>query len=352
MFVKAIFSLIAAATYSAAQQGPIPGDPLELANGQARAIDAHPDRAATLQLLGRARDTYGLRNAGQAYTLKVTFTVDSGGQTEHDGVWEMEDIFQPGQGLRWTAKSSDGYQITEISANGKYYASGMASYIPLRLQEARAALFDPMPSAERVARAPFRTTSAAFNGAQLTCVLLAENPAAPSAARRWDETEECVNPQSGLLMVHSQVPGRYYAYDYTDAPQLAGYQLPRKVTVTEAGRIVSEISVDSLTDSPADPALFVPTAQMKALGPPVAMAGAEKIFRQSSSGTVPTTVCIFALVTPSGDIAEAHSLQPADPNSKAALAEANAFHFPRLTIPGARPKQHFVFIIGAFASHP
>ena len=36
--------------------------------------------------------------------------------------------------------------------------------------------------------------------------------------------------------------------------------LPRRVTVTEAGKIVSEISVDSLSELPvADPSLFVPT---------------------------------------------------------------------------------------------
>jgi len=41
-----------------------------------------------------------------------------------------------------------------------------------------------------------------------------------SPGRRWDEIEECIDPQSGLLQVHSQVPGRYYDYDYTDAPKL------------------------------------------------------------------------------------------------------------------------------------
>ena len=67
--------------------------------------------------------------------------------------------------------------------------------------------------------------------------------------------------------MHSQVPGRYFAYDYSDAPQLGGHVLPRKVTVTEAGKTVTEISVDSLTELPAaDPSLFVPTEEMKARG--------------------------------------------------------------------------------------
>jgi hypothetical protein len=52
--------------------------------------------------------------------------------------------------------------------------------------------------------------------------LLAGPDPVPTASpgRRWDEIEECIDPQSGLLQVHSQVPGRYYDYDYTDAPKL------------------------------------------------------------------------------------------------------------------------------------
>ena len=351
MFLRSAFWFIAVASLSLAQHGRIPSDPLELATGQSHAIEGHPDRTASLQVLSRARDNYGLHSAGRAYDLKVTFTVDSGGQTEHDGIWEMEDIFEPGQGLHWTAKASDGYQITGISTNGKYYGVSTGSYIPLRLQEARAALFDPMPSAGNVAHAAIRTVPAAFNGAQLTCVLLAQNATSASPSRRWDETEECVDQKSGRLMVHSQVPGRYYAYDYTNAPQSGSSLLPKKVTVTEAGRIVSEISVDSFTELPGvDPSLFVPTDAMKAAGTPIAMGGAEKIFRSSGSGAATSTVCVFGLMTPSGQIVEAHSLEPMDPNSQAALDAAQRLELPRVAVPGARPQQHFVFIIGTFAS--
>jgi hypothetical protein len=43
------------------------------------------------------------RTDGQGYDLKVTFAVDSLGQTEYDGDWELEDVYVPGQGLHWTA---------------------------------------------------------------------------------------------------------------------------------------------------------------------------------------------------------------------------------------------------------
>jgi len=338
---------------------PVPDDPLEIVAGRIRAVHAGARRTDVVSLLGRARDSYALRGAGRGYDLKVTFTVNSGGQTEHDGVWQMEDLFDPNQGHRWTARSG-AYAITRISSNGMLYGEETAAHIPLRLQEARAALFDPIPSLERVNRASIRTSKAIYNGAQLTCVLLSGPRKTGTAApgRRWNETEDCIDPQSGLLQTHSQVPGRYYAYDYTNAPRLAGRVLPRKVIVTEAGKVVTEISVDSLTELPAaDPSLFVPTPEMQARGRAVRMAGAQKIVRvfgqgPFAPGAAARPVCVFGVVTPSGQIVEAHSLQPSDPNSAAALKAATRMTFTTAKPLGAQPEQHFVFLIWKFVGSP
>jgi hypothetical protein len=336
---------------------PIPSDPLETVIGPIRVVKARAPRAAALQLLDRARNGYGLRSAGRGYDLKVSFTVNSGVQTEYDGVWEMEDVFDPRLGLRWTARSSGSYAITRISSHGMLYGDDTASYVPLRLQEARAALFDPIPSSENVKSALVRTSTATFTGAQVSCVLLSSPGKAATAApgRRWDETEECIDPQSGLLRVHSQVPGRYYAYDYSNAPQLDGHVLPRRVTITEAGKIVTEISVDSLTELPAaDPSLFVPTEEMKANGRAIALVGSQKFLRVSGSGysrrgATAQPVCVFGVVTPSGELAEAHSLQPSDPNSQAAVEAAREMTFPLVPF-SPTPQQHFVFVTVEFVS--
>ena len=157
---------LAALGQSTPRMAPIPGDPLELVSGQIQAVDTPESRDAVLLLLARARDSYSLRNAGSAYDLKVTFTVDSGGQTEYDGVWKMEDVFDPQQGLHWTAKAAAGFSTTRISAKSMFYEEGTASTIPLRLHEARAALFDPIPSSENVVRAQIRTSSAVLHGAK------------------------------------------------------------------------------------------------------------------------------------------------------------------------------------------
>jgi hypothetical protein len=369
MVLKGILWLIAAAglSLSALGQGalkpvPLPDDPLEMVKGPGLAVKAPANRAAVLKLLERARESYALRSSGLAYDLKVTFTVTSGGQTEFDGAWKMEDLFDPQQGLRWTANAPGPYAITRIYSNQQLFGEETASHIPLRLQEARAALFDPIPSAKNIARASIRISTTAVKGAKLTCVLLSgideKRAASATPWRRWDETEECIDPQSGLLRTHSQVPGRYYSYSYANGPQFGGHLMPRKVTVTEAGQTITKISVDSLTELPgADPSLFVPTDEMKARGRATAMTGAQKIFRvfdrgASATGGAAHVVCVFGVVTPSGQLVEAHSLQPADPNSQAALEAAKQMSFSQPAAPGDYPQQHFVFVIEQFTSSP
>ena len=338
---------------------PIPADPLEMVTGPIQVVDSLAGRESVLQLLARARSRYALRSTGRGYDLKVTFAVNSGGQTDYDGAWEMEDLFHPSQGLRWTAKAAAGYTTTQISPNKMmFYREGTASTIPLRLQEARAALFSPIPSPGNIDRDLIRTSTATFKGAQVTCVLLSGSGSAATATpgRRWEETEECIDPQSGLLQVHSLVPGRYFAYEYANAPQPDGCVLPRQVIVTEGGKIVSQISVDSFTDlPPADSSLFVPTEAMKTKGPAIAMAGAQKISRFWGRGPFPSgataqSVCVFGLVTSTGQLVEAHSLQPSDPNSRAAVEAAKRMKFSRPAPAGTQPEQHFVFIIEKFVS--
>jgi hypothetical protein len=345
---------LAAFSQNAPRIGAVPRDPLELVTGEIQDADTPASREPVLQLLGRARNSYALRAAGMGYDLKVTFTVNSGGQTEYDGAWEMEDVFDPNQGLRWTAKAAAGYSTTQIISKGKFYGEGTANTIPLRLQEARAALLGSIGSFGKVDREFFRTSTATFHGAQVTCVLRSSSAGAGDSTpgRKWEETEECVDPQSGLLQVHSAIPGRYYAYDYSNAAQLGGHILPGKVTVTEAGKIVSEISVQSLSELPsADPALFVPTKEMKANGQSVAMGEAEKVSIGSGGGPFPaTTVCVFGLVTAWGRLVEAHSLQPSDPNSEGALEAAKKMNFIHRARTGGRPQQYFVFVIEKFAA--
>jgi hypothetical protein len=268
----------------------------------------------------------------------------------------MEDLFGPKLGHRWTAKAASGYTVTSVAAAGEIFGDGTASAVPLRLLEARGVLFDPMQSAAYADQGSIRTATATFHGSAVTCLLLSRsrNAANLAAGRDWEETEECIDPQSGLLQVHSEVPGRYAVYDYSNAPQHVGHTLPRSVIISEAGRIVSKISVESLRGIPVvDPALFVPTDAMRAKGPAIAMTSATKISRVQAQGPVTARmtlrpVCVFGMVTPSGHLVEAHALQPSDPNSNAALEDARKIDFSPMTPAGAPPRQHFVFVIEKF----
>ena len=349
--------LLSAFGQSAPRVAPVPGDALEVVTGQVQAAGTPVGREAALQLLARARSSYQLRNAGEPWNLKVSFTVDSLGETNYDGTWEMEDVFAPGLGLHWTATSSSGYTVTGIFAAKENYAEDIANAIPLRLQEARAMLFNPLPSVAYARSGSIRTFIGALDGSPVTCLLLAQkrNVSTPALGRTWDEAEDCIDPQSGLLRVHSEVPGRYTIYDYSNAAQLGTHLLPRTITITEAGRVVSKISVQSLqTIASVDPGLFVPTDGMKA-AQAIVMTSAAKISRIQGNGPftaamIVRPVCIFGIVTQAGQLVEAHSLQPSDPNSETALKDAQSIDFSPLNRAGARPEQRFVFVIEKFAS--
>jgi hypothetical protein len=344
------------ASQNAPRIAPVPPDPMELATGQIQSANTPADRETALQLLGRARSQFALRSNGQAYDLKVSFTVDSAGKTNYDGAWKMEDLFAPKLGHRWTATAASGYATTAIATGGKVYGDGAASAVPLRLLEARGVLFDPLQSTAYADQGSIRTSTATYRGATVTCLLLSRSRSTAHAAsgRDWEEAEECIDPQSGLLQMHSEVAGRYAVYDYSDAPQLAGHILPRSVTIIEAGRIVSKVTVESLGAlSTPDPALFVPSDEMKAKGPAVAMTSATKVTRVHGEGALTSgmtlrAVCVFGMVTSTGHLVEAHALQPSDPNSQAAVEDALKIDFSPQTPAGAPPRQHFAFVIEKF----
>jgi hypothetical protein len=359
LWLTALSALGQNAPQNAPRIAPVPRDPLELATGQVEVASTPASRQAALQLLTRARSSYALRSAGQAYDLKVGFTVDSQGETNYDGAWEMEDLFAPKQGLRWTATAASGYTITRISSAAGMYGEGTASAVPLRVHEARGLLTDPIQSPAFANRGSIRTSTATFRGATVTCVLLSgsRNASNPAAGRGWEEAEECIDPQSGLLQVHSEVPGRYAVYDYSNAPQLGAHMLPRNVTVTEGGRMVSKITVESLQGISAfDASLLVPSEGMKATGPATKMTSATKISRIQGQGPLNASmmvrpVWVFGIVTPTGQLVEAHSLQPSDPNSQAAVEDAKKIDFsPSIPAGGAAPQQRFVFVIEKFVS--
>jgi len=79
-----------------------------------------------------------------------------------------------------------------------------------------------------MSRASIRTVETAFNGAPVTCILVSGTANSASAdGRQWDETEECVD-RAGLLRIHSQIPGRYFAYEYSNDLASPGMPFPAR----------------------------------------------------------------------------------------------------------------------------
>ena len=324
----------------------VSSDPLELVTGAAEPL-AGPEREAPNELLARARAVYQPRTAGGAVSIRYTFTVSSGGTTKHDGKWEVEEVWALPKGRRWTAKAADGYQITQISADAMAFGEGEVTSIPLRFHEARAMLFDPIGIVAQ------RRAFATYNGKKVTCLLTgAATEEVPTlTGRRWDEAETCIDPETGLLVTNSAAPGRYTVYDYTDARKAGKFVLPSKVTVTEGGKAVNEIHVDSVTEIPEpDKALFTATNEMK-WG--VTMASQQKVFVNGEKSLPPGAairpVVVYGLLAPAGDLLEAHSLQPDDPNSQAALDHVKSMkYFGPLA--GGEHSQHFVFVYVKFGA--
>ena len=171
--------------------------------------------------------------------------------------------------------------------NGELYGEQTSGSIPLRLEEVRGILLHTLPSASYASRESIRTVATAFRGALVTCILFSDSkkPVVPAIGRAWEESEECIDPQSGLLQMHSEAPGRYTVYDYSNAPQLGSSVLPRTVTVTEAGKVVSKISVEKLEPiTAADPSLFVPKESMRTRGRSVEMTAVTKLSRLHGPG--------------------------------------------------------------------
>ena len=187
----------------------------------------------------------------------------------------------------------------------------------------------------------------------MTCLLLSDarrSSDAGAPGRLWLEREECLDPQTGHLLLHSPAPGLYVLYDFSQPVRFEGKELPGKMTVIENETTVIEERVESLEALPTvDPNTFTPTAQMRAQGPGTAMAGLQKISlgttRPSSSAAIQTVV-IFGLLTPDGKVAEAHPLQSSDPALvDAALTRVNQIRFQPAVAPGADREQHELFAV-------
>jgi hypothetical protein len=329
----------------------VPENPLELASSGVHVVDSPEERDGLIRLMEKARSYYAFKDARQAYHVKSSFTVTSGGKTEYDGDWQLEEIYSPSLGVRLTARTA-GSVFEQIKTSTSHYQDTPGGNFPLRLHEARGHLLGPLESNRNMHRDMIRTVSASLNGAQVTCLLFSDGRRswdAGAPGRLWQEREECLDPQTGHLVLHSPAPGLYVLYDFSQSFKLAGQELPAKMTVVENETTVIEERVESLEAlAKVDPDDLTPTAQMRSQRPASTMAGLQKISlgaTRPSSGSVQTVV-VFGLLTADGKVAEAHPLQSSDPALvEDAVRRVNQIKLQLPAAPGADREQHELFVL-------
>jgi hypothetical protein len=337
------------------QSGPniarVPESRLELASSGVHVVDASEERDALIRLMDKARSYYDFKESRQAYHLKTSFTVTSGGRTEFDGDWQLDEMYSPSLGDRLTARTG-GSVFEQLKTRTANYQDTPAGNFPLRLHEARGHLLGPLESIRNMRHDLIRTVDASLNGAPVTCLLFSDGRRSSEAGapgRLWQEREECLDPETGHLLLHSPAPGLYVLYDFSLPFKLESKERPGMMTVVENETTVIEERVESLEALPkADPNDFTPSAQMRSQRPASTMAGLEKISlgaTRPSSDTIQTVV-VFGLLTADGKVVEAHALQSSDPSLlDAALRRVNQIRFQPTVAPGADREQHELFAV-------
>lgn len=333
-------------------QPPIPGDPLELVSGDAQPVQDAASRAAAISLLNKARAHSNVR--AYAYDLKTTF-VSPGAS---GGSWNLEDTSPARDIYRWTAQGG-AYSTINLRTSELVYSNQPSGVIPLRLAQARTAIFYMYPQVGPYASV--RTATATLNGAEVTCVLVMQMAqGTPSAGpRRWEESESCVDPKSNLWMTYSPVPGMYTAYDYTDALHFHDKLIPAKFTITEARQTVVEAHTQSVTNAESPTAAIFQPVGLEKIGVGPLMSTPWRVRNRSASGAVTSNsklqvVVLDGIVNPQGQLSDVQVLASSDAGlDQSALDQASAWknwQDQQDAQPGAAPQSHEVFFTIEFVT--
>lgn len=326
--LRTAFFLLFAAASSSSQDAlpvaPLPYDPLELAIGPTVVPDTPEQRVTVLSLLERARQNSAMHAPGMSpFSIKVSFN-SVGRDSRNHGYGELEETWLNGQTWRWSARLGD-YSQLRIFYQGEAYDDKPRGHIPLRLQMVRSAVFWPVVG--NFAPALLRMATAKWEGTELACILTSAgfNDAAPTAGRRWEENEYCIDPKTGLLRILSEAPGIYSVYDYQNGVAFHGRMLPRQTTIVEGGTSVLQIHLETLEDASNDPNQFVPTKKMLSHGPGAIMVGPfrfpESVRTPAGHNGVIQPVIVHVILDQKGKVLDAEVLQNSDPALASAALE-------------------------------
>jgi len=330
---------------------PVPSDPLELVTGDAQPVQTPQQRQAATNLLQTARAASNVR--AQPYDLKTTFTAF--GSSSSDGNWTLEDTSPSGKIYRWTAQGP-GYSSVNLYKDRLLYSNLPPSAIPMRLTQVREAIFYTYQVGGEFMS--MRTATGYLNGAEMRCVLTAPAFGGKvfTGGRNWEESEYCVDPNTGLLMLHSPAPGVYIKYDYTNGIHFHGKTIAGAFTISEGGRNVVEARTESVTDpASSSPALFDPTG-MTSIGVGSMMTAASRV--RSTIGPRPVNgnpkmdiVVLHGIAAPDGHLGEVEVLATSNPaNNQAALDRASNWQALNPAQDGTTPQSHEIIFTYEFVT--
>jgi hypothetical protein len=324
--MRANLLLLIAPICAAQISAPVPADPYELVTGKTVAKPA--DRTQALVLLNKAkRPMRLLAPMTPPYLLTVSFTAT--GDPANSGTGELTELWLGQQNWRWTSKLGD-FSMRRIATRAGVFDEKPVAMVPMRVHMLRNSIF--WAGQGLTASSQFRSAAVEWKGRPTTCLLVSEQAAAEQpGARRWDESEYCIDDQTGLLQILSVAPGNYAVYSYAEGVTYHGQPLPERIKTYVAGALV--IDAGLRIEEPTEQSIPGPTAEMLAADKPVVM---EEPMRRRIDLQNPSVsgmalpVIVNAQVGPSGKVVVEELCAAADPTLGAkALDQVKTMDFGR-----------------------
>lgn len=320
----AIFAQVSSITIPTA---PPPADPYELVTGAVSVLTEPADRVGAMNLIRTAAKNGITHNADMdPFDYQVKFNAT--GNVADTGSGELTETWLSGQNWRVTINLGN-YSMVRFGYSGNVGDQIPVSRLPMRAQMLRNEVMWAIGNVNGGAPAGVRVSNAALNGEPVTCVLLSgvNGAMAQTQSRLWVENEYCISNTTGLLQVHSPVPGTYTVFGYSRKLQFHGKSMPDHFTTYVAGAQV--ITADMIIKDPAvTPAQLRPTPEILAAGRGgvVLSEPAHTQLNLPGSSNLMDTVVIRAAFNNQGEMTDAEVSSASDRSMiDAAMAAAKKF---------------------------
>ncbi|HEY2381936.1 MAG TPA: hypothetical protein VGK48_12220 [Terriglobia bacterium] len=307
---------------------PTPADPYELVTGAISALTEPADRVAAMNLIRTAAKN-GISHNAEMNPFDYQVKFNATGNVADTGSGELTETWLSGQNWRVTI-SLGNYSMIRYGYSGKVGDQIPVSRLPMRAQMLRNEVLWAIGNVNGGVPAGVRVSNAALNGEPVTCVLLSgvNGAMAQTQSRLWLENEYCVSTSTGLLQVHSPVPGTYTVFGYSRKLQFHGKFMPDHFTTYVAG--VQVITADMVVKDPAlsSAQLRPPEAIPVGRGGVVLSEPARMQLNLPGSSNVMGTVVIRTAFNNQGQATDAEVSSASDRSLiDAAMSKAKHFEF-------------------------